>query len=270
MDISVIASEEELELNLGACRAKLDHTQAKALRDQLTETLLNALQKEPNYWQTLAAKLTELKYLATSLQSLNDEELTQVITASHQPSWLALVRFTNKEQPELAKRLLKTIGKTGLLAFISLEEFTDQLHLEPATPLAEVITALEALKPLVDKFDSQPTSEELSKTSKLSDSFNTKAASFLNLLASLPASNLRLILKKLNSKELGWLISACKMLEITKFLDQLKTILPEKLFIKLESQCPNQLSDSELRKIMTSLNQEFKALKKLLENRKNS
>lgn len=267
MDISISSSAEQLELSLGPCRAQLNSTQALVLRKQLAEVLLNALCQPPNYWQTLTARLEELKHLTATLYCLDDEQLAQVIKSSHQPNWLALVRFANREQPELAKRLLKTIGESGALAFISLEEFTDQLHLEPATSLAEVVTALEAMHPVLEKYCPQALAEQLANSTQCKPSFNDKAASFLNYLSNLPASNLRLILKRLGGEELGWLYSACKMLEVTKFINQLEVILPEKFFQRLQAKCPTKLADPELRSLIASLNREFKELKMLLDKR---
>lgn len=273
MDIRVSSSAEQLEINLGACRAKLNPTQALALREELAEVLLSALHEEPNYWQGLITRLDELKYLADVLLSLDDEQLLEVIKASHQPHWLILVRFARKEQPELAKRLLTTIGKLSSQAFTSLEEFTDQLYLEPASSLAEVVTALEKLEPLLEGYCEQPlagqtVAEQASQCEIQKPSFNARAVTFLTQLSDLPTSNLRLILKSLSGKELGLLFSACKMLEVNNFFIQLKGILPEKLFLQLENQCLAQVEENELRNLLSKLNLQLKELKKLLANRK--
>jgi len=75
MDISVNTSAEEFELSLGTCRATLDVSQAKVLRDQLSEVLLNALYEQPGYWQNLSARLESLKGLLTRLLDLDNEQL---------------------------------------------------------------------------------------------------------------------------------------------------------------------------------------------------
>lgn len=268
MDIRVSSSAEQLEINLGACRAQLNPSQALTLREELAEVLLSALNEAPNYWQNLMARLDELKYLVGTLQSLNDEQLLEVIKTSHQPHWLTLVRFARKEQPELAKRLLTTIGKLSSQAFTSLEEFTDQLYLEPASSLAEVVAALEKLAPLLEAYSEQPYSEQPAQGEPKKPNFNTRAVAFLTQLSDLPSSNLRLILKSLSGKELGLLFSACKMLEVNNFFTQLKGILPERIFLQLESQCVAQVEESQLRNLLAKLNLELKELKKLLAKRK--
>lgn len=269
MDISINTSAEQLNLSLGPCSASLSLTEAKALKDQLTQVLLNALYEQPNYWQDLTTQLEQLKSLLDNLYNLDNEQLMQVIQASHQPHWLALVRYTQKEQAELAKRLLKTIGQIQSPIFISLEEFTNQLNTEPASSIAEVVVALQALQPLVEQFN-QTSLEETEITDQLTKtpSFNTRATTFLTNLSELPASNLRLILKGLSGKELVLVFSACKMLQINSFFTQLQSILPEKNYQQLESKSQARIEETELRSLLAKLNQELKDLKKLLNNRK--
>lgn len=266
MDISVNSSTNQLEISLGHCRAKLSTSQAQVLRDQLAEVLLSALHKPPNYWQNLAARLNELNHLIATLYGLDEVQRLEVIQASHQPHWLALVRFARKEQPLLADDFLKAITKINPQAFTSLEAFKDQLHLEPASSLAEVIIALETLQPLLEKYSEPPQLQAEIEIKK--PSFNARAISFLIQLSDLPTSNLRLILKSLSGKELGLLFSACKMLNVPNFFIQLKGILPEKLFQQLESKCLADIEEAELRNLLSKLNQELKELKQLLNNRK--
>lgn len=268
MNIRVSPSAEQLEINLGACRAKLNPAQALALRDELAEVLLSALNESPNYWQSLIARLDKLNYLAEALHNLDDEQLLEVIKTSHQPHWLILVRFARKAHPELAKRLLATIGQLSSQAFTSLEEFTDQLYLEPASSLAEVVAALEKLEPLLEGYCERPLAKQQTQCEIQKPSFNARAITFLTQLSDLPTSNLRLILKGLSGKELGLLFSACKMLEVNNFFTQLKGILPEKLFMQLENQCAPEIEEAELRNLLSKLNLQLKELKKLLENRK--
>lgn len=270
MDISVNASADKFELNLGACRASLNSSQVTALKDELTEVLLNALYEQPNYWQDLTTKLEKLKSVLANLFELDNEQLMHVIKASHQPHWLALVRFTKKEQPELAKRLLKAIGQIQSLIFTSLEEFTNQLNTEPASSIAEVVIALEALQPLIQALNPTPLDEKTETTNPLASnsSFNARATTFLTNLSELPRSNLRLILKGLAGKELVLVFSACRMLEITSFFSQLQSILPEKNYQQLESKSQARVDEAELRSLLAKLNQALKDLKKLLNNRK--
>ena len=265
MDISVNVSAEQLELQLGACQAKLTISQAETLRNQLAKVLLNALHQQPDYWPSLTIQLEKLDYLTAILFELNDEQLMQVIQAYHQPYWLVLVRFARKKHPKLATRLLKTIGRLNSPIFISLEELTDQLHLESASSIAEVITALETLQPIVQ----QHYPELLAKKNPPDDtsSFNARAVAFLANLSDLPTSNLRLILKSLSGEELGLLFSACKMLAIAPFFTQLETILPEKLFQQLENKCSTHVEETRLRNLLNKLSYELKELKNLLKNR---
>lgn len=269
MDISVNSSAERLELRLGTCLAKMDISQAQELRNQLNQVLVNALEEHPDYWKNLAARLEESRYLATTLATLNDQQLKQIIEACHQPYWLPLVRFARKEQPKLAKRLLNALGKIDYLTFTSLEEFTSQLETEPATSVAEVIIALDTLLPLFQRYCPEAiahTKQTEPKDIKLS--FNARAVVFLTQLSDLPSSNLRLILKSLTGEELGMLFSACKMLAITNFFVQLESILPEKLFLQLETKCSTSVEESELKNLLSKLNLQLKDLKKLIADKK--
>jgi len=269
MDISINTSAEQLEFILGPCRASLNLNQAKALESQLAEVLLNALHEQPNYWQDLTAQLESSKAILSSLANLDSQQIVQVMQEYHQPHWLPLVRFTQKEQPELAKRLLNAIGQIKSPIFTSLEEFTNQLNTEPASSIAEVVVALEFLQPFIQALNPTPLNEA-ETTNQLANkpSFNTRATTFLTNLSELPHSNLRLILKGLSGKELVLVFSACKMLEITHFLTQLQSILPEKNYQQLENKSQARVEETELRSLLAKLSQELKDLKKLLNNRK--
>lgn len=270
MDISVSSSAGQLDLTLGACQASLDSSQAQTLRNQLAEVLLGALHQPDNYWQEQQAKLDELKHILPTLLCIDEKTVRHLLQGGLTCNWISIVRYTRKELPDVADYLLAIIGKMKSKFYCSLEEFIDDLHLVPASSIADVVSTLEEVHSALKRFypETLPLlAEQKNATSQSKPSFNTRATTFLTNLSELPTSNLRLVLKSLTSEELGFLFSACKMLNITKFFSQLEGILPEKTYLTLEKKCPLTLEDSVLRALLSKLNTELKELKKLLKAR---
>lgn len=275
MDISVKFSKDEFELSLGACKAKLSTSELLLLRKNLVATLSKVWQQPSGFWEEQQAKLNELKYIALSLAQLDENTLEAIVISNPDCNWLPLLNFANLELPKLAASLQSIIGKktnqeTNFF-FASSEESLDQLHLEPATSIMSVIETLTQLEEKLGNNNPEIASilaEQKAINTKVQPIGNDKVFSFLDYLGSLPASNLKLILKKISREELGLLFSTCKMLKAVKLLEQLKIIFPEKIFQQFEKNCPARVEEHQVRSLLNKLNRELKELQTLLKNRK--
>lgn len=284
MDISVKFSEDQCELSLGICKAKLSTTELLLLRENLAEKLQKIWQKPAGFWEAQQTKLDELNYVAVYLAQLDDVALEKILINHTSCNWIALLGFARSAFPELANRLQKIIKKhsnnKNPIFFDSPDDFIDQLHLKPAISITHIIETLEALETalidttpalaqmLAEQKPSDPPSLQNNLHSSTSPAANDKAFSFLDHMGSLPVSNLRFILKRISREEIELLFSTCKMLKAAKLLKQLSAIFPEKIFQQLEKNCQAKVEEHEVRGLLNKLNGELKELKTLLDNRR--
>ena len=285
MDISVNFLNDQFELSLGACKAKLSSAELLLLRENLAQELLKSWQKPAGFWEEQQAKLDDLKYIAFALAKLDEALLEKIVINNVWCQWLPLLGFTRLILPKLADNLQSIIenrsNKKSYLFFSSPEAFMDQLHLEPDISSIDVIETLTNIKEALKNYSPEITqllAEQQAAHSKvqpvindpvINDSIiNDKAFSFLDYLGNLPASNLRLILKKISRKELELLFSTCKMLKAVKLFEQLRAIFPDNLFQQFDKNCPAKVEEHEVRSLLSKLNSELKELKELLNTRK--
>lgn len=283
MDINVEFVNNDFELSLDACIAKLNASEMLLLREKLSQELLKPLKKPIGFWEEQQIQLDKLKYIAFALAELDKQSLENIIANNAWCDWVSLLGFTRLTLPKLADTLQSIIenrnNKKNYLFFSSPEDFIDSLHLNPAISIIDVVASLkemqEALnnsgpemKELLNKQQQAHTKTPQKATStKIQPVSNDKVFSFLDYLGGLPASNLKLILKRISREELSLLFSTCKMLKAVKLFSQLKAIFPEKIFQQLEKNCPEKIDEYQVRSLLNKLNSELKKLKELLNNR---
>lgn len=277
MDISVNFLNDQFELSLDTCKAKLSVADTLLLRKNLAQQLLKAWQKPAGFWNEKQAELDELQYIVFTLEHLDKSVLTEIIISHPSSGWVALLDFTQQEHPKLAdalKEIIKSQSKKKYdLFFSSPEELADYLHLKPADSIIEVLETLTNIQAVLSNYSTEITqllAEQKALHTKIQPVINDKAFSFLDYLGGLPASNLRLILKRISRKELELLFSTCKMLKANKLFEQLRAIFPDNLFQQFEKNCPTKVEEHEVRSLLTKLNNELKALKELLNTRTQS
>lgn len=274
MDISVRSTNNNFELSLDACTAKLNAYEMLLLRENLSKELLKPLKKTAGFWEEQQAQLDELKYIAFALAELDENSLENIVISNVWCGWIPLLAFTRLALPKLANNLQSIIEnrshKKNYLFFANPEAFMDQLHLEPAISITDVITTLTKIQTALSDYSPEITdllTQQKTIHTTVQPPVNDKAFSFLNYLGGLPASNLKLILKQISREELALLFSTCKMLKAIKLFNQLKIIFPEKLFQQFENNCPAKVEEHQVRSLLTKLNSELKNLKELLNNR---
>lgn len=278
MDINVKFANNNFELSLDACTVKLNASEMLLLRKSLSQELLKPLKKPVGFWEEQQAQLDKLKYIAFALAELDEKSLENIVISNVWCEWIPLLGFTRLALPKLANNLQSIIenrsNKKNYLFFANPEAFMDQLHLEPAISIIDVITTLTKIQEALNNYSPEITrllTEQKTIHTPAAEVetavINDKAFSFLDYLGGLPASNLKLILKKISREELALLFSTCKMLKAVKLFNQLKAIFPEKLFQQFENNCPAKVEENQVRSLLTKLNSELKSLKELLNNR---
>lgn len=274
MDISVRFTNNNFELSLDACKAKLNASEMLLLRENLSKELLKPLKKTAGFWEEQQTQLDELKYIAFALAELDEKSLENIVIGNVWCEWVPLLAFTRLTLPKLANSLQSIIEnrshKKNYLFFANPEAFMDQLHLEPAISITDVITTLTKIQEALSDYSPEITNlltQQKTIHTKIQPAINDKAFSFLDYLGGLPASNLKIILKQISREELALLFSTCKMLKAMKLFNQLKIIFPEKLFQQFENNYPAKVEEHQVRSLLTKLNSELKNLKELLNNR---
>ena len=94
MDISVRSTNNNFELSLDACTAKLNAYEMLLLRENLSKELLKPLKKTAGFWEEQQAQLDELKYIAFALAELDENSLENIVISNVWCEWIPLLAFT--------------------------------------------------------------------------------------------------------------------------------------------------------------------------------
>lgn len=238
MDIHLDASAERLDLRLGPCQASLTPEQALTLRNRLAEILLQALHQPRSHWEVSQNRIRCLGWLADTLLWLAPDTLASLLL-DYEPQHLGpLLRYAQRDQPELTSRLLQALPAPAARA---LEEETS---LCGAIPVQQVVLALEALHPLLAAHlgNALPPLPDATLDLAATERAYQGLHKLLNVLPSLPENRTHPLLSQLKKQErlkLLWLAHHENWPELENWLLQHLNDKAERL-TEQRKQCPPQ------------------------------
>lgn len=242
MKPNLTSTPDQLNLQLGPCRAQLSWHEAAELRGILAERLKDFLHQARPEADKNHKQLVKLQPLTEALATLENTQLQAILKAYPKSQLVTLVRFLRAEHPGISEKVFAQLSRRAA------EQLSEELALQGPTPLHQVVPALAALElPLAKQ--------------GIHVGINHKAREYLQRLGQLPKPALAQLLARLPATAQSRLLATTRQLDTPEIESRCRQVMQPELLQELGKGNSDKLDEQEVRELMALVSKELKRLR---------